>query len=848
MACFDRTHLGRALNQQTDGTERLVNEICTKAMDDLALVSIYVERIIRDQNSTLLSDVLDELPEDEQAHFGRAITQLRMNSGDTWGTIEAMIAIVAHSPVPLRFDAFVEAVSFREGHKASIDLSSLDKHELMRITNGLLFVESNVDGLVRLSQTDLRTFLLECGGLQRTLQGTFMTELCLDYLNQDWLARPAPDDDYISLDIYRRHTFLAYASRFFGSCVSNNSSGKTHYRFLELLRDPDRVKAITTAAWYADNEIPWMLPLGATAFHLCAYLGLTDILYDLHEDGLYDINAKDTFYGNTAIVTACQWDYPNTVKTLLELGADPGIANYSGSTALDQAIESNSLGAMKTLVTRQGYKSYQDWLHNGATDPLHTAASSGHGSCQAVRLLLTMDQVDVNVEDAEGRSAFLASIASGNIATAALLAKHRKTDVLVRDFKGRNALHLLWDKAVKDNSWAGESELLDSCIEFLDIIFSRLPRSDRLALMNQRDTVYGRTPLMSAITAAPKNCNAPELMQVFDLLIMETDDLYQVDYRGRTLMHYAAVNNNEDLVSQLHYKGLDVNESDHVGRTPLHLSCANCCVSTVCRLYELHAGPIIQDAFQESPLDYARHMGIQDLLGEALSTEDNQPGMTIDSPVWAVINSGDEDALVDMVQNRPDQVKMPEPSNRTSALHLVGSSSTGMLRALLVSDLIDPNVQDLSGRTPLHKLVEDYTSGLPLDQDEFTTRIRLLLEYGARLDCKDADNRSPLDVALARQDFETCTILVNEGAPVQVTKTQARHFSDWLAYAISCGYVGAVTKILAAGFNVHCRSNSKLLIQVAYDSRSKYPSIFDTMMQSMADFATRAMAQTSINS
>ncbi|PSK55277.1 hypothetical protein B9Z65_2666 [Elsinoe australis] len=849
MAGFKRTDLGRTLNQQDHGTENLVQEICRRSGGDLALARIYIERTLRDQSPVALSGVLDELPEDEQYYFAQTLTQLRLGSGDSWGLVEEMIALVAHSPVPLRFEAFIEAITFRHVAHDSTTVPPLERENVMRLSKGTLNVQDNTDGFVEFLQTELGTFFLECRTARSALEDTFLTDLCLDYLNQDWLALAAPDEDYISFAIYRKHPFLAYASRFFGECIRRNSSRSTRCRLIDLLGQSGRVNAIVTAAWYADLTTPWMLPLGATSFHMCAYLGLADVLLDLAQFVGYNVNTRDTFLGNTPIITAAHHGYADTVKILLDLGADPGIVNFAGRTALDQAIESDALQVVEVLVTHPEYRHYQHWLENGARAPLQAAAASDQDNCQMIRLILTMNQSNTNVRDVQGRTPLLTSIVSGNITTATLLAKQRHVDVSASDAKGRNALHLLLDNALQDNALAIDglhSEILESCVELLDVILGRLTQAEKTEILNQKDHT-GRIPLMSAIAAIPKYPSAPEMSQIIDCLVVETADLLQIDHQGRTLMHYAALNDNADLIVQLREKNLDVNKPDHAGRTPLHLSCAKGCENAAGQLYMLDARIEGKDAFHQSPLDYAVLSGVSCIFGEEFFERTDPASPVADPPIWTVVCSDDATTLSDMIQYGPELVQVVEPSTKTSALHFAVSAGVEMLEAILVSGLIDPNIQDLSGRTPLQRLVNSYQPG-DMDKDDFRARITLLLEHGAQLDCKDVDNRSVLDLALDKQDFETCTFLVEKGASMPLDATSTRHFADWLAHAIRQGHVSTVTKILAAGFSIHCRSRSKLLIQVAYESKSEHPGVFNIMMQNMTDLATKAMAQMSISS
>jgi len=68
-----------------------------------------------------------------------------------------------------------------------------------------------------------------------------------------------------------------------------------------------------------------------------------------------EIDAADN-RGNTALMWAATRGHPNVVTLLLSKGADPGIKNTSGLSALDMAEKKNRLEVIEALTSHKGPK------------------------------------------------------------------------------------------------------------------------------------------------------------------------------------------------------------------------------------------------------------------------------------------------------------------------------------------------------------------------------------------------------------------------------------------------------------------------------------------------------------
>jgi hypothetical protein len=83
-----------------------------------------------------------------------------------------------------------------------------------------------------------------------------------------------------------------------------------------------------------------------------------------------------------------------------------------------------------------------------------------------------------------------------------------------------------------------------------------------------RDT-RGRTPLMVLATRAEGFCDMWSRTGIAELLLKHGADIHALDYRGRSMLHYAMCESTLEGVRFLLARGLDPNHQDATGTTPL---------------------------------------------------------------------------------------------------------------------------------------------------------------------------------------------------------------------------------------------------------------------------------------
>lgn len=128
----------------------------------------------------------------------------------------------------------------------------------------------------------------------------------------------------------------------------------------------------------------------------------------------------------------------------------------------------------------------------------------------------------------------------------------------------------------------------------------------------------------------------------------------------------------------------------------------------------------------------------------------------------AAVSHGELDIVQRMVKDRPELVnaRMSPPWVQTP-LHLAVTNRQSRSAGLLLELGANANAQDWLGNTPLH-----LAAGLDARAKEFLT---LLLDHGAKLQARNNERFSPLDVAIDRGTMEAVDFLLEKQADVNAS-------------------------------------------------------------------------------
>ncbi|KAJ5529966.1 hypothetical protein N7527_003359 [Penicillium freii] len=318
------------------------------------------------------------------------------------------------------------------------------------------------------------------------------------------------------------------------------------------------------------------------------YKGRTPLYYSrvpaciplLVEQGGADVNVKDV-YGDTPLLAALVEHYNEVkVQLLLECGADAGVLNSAGDSTLHVALKNYATPKIVNALLESGVE--PDERNGQGQTALMCSFKSQHA--EGIWALLLAAGADINARDRAGHSIFWHRISQmpkpkgdddNQPRDDVLFLLDHGASPRLRDFRGRTCLH----EAIKTQLIGPE---------------------------DQRDT--------------PR----------FDFLLEIGLDHTIVDYDGNSLLHELAAREEsqepygrkwvtplwERLICNL---GLDVNQQNHLGRTPLHILCD--AYSDDAKRYDDDPMPIDFIISQMKNVDTTDHAGVTALHIASTRTE-----------------------------------------------------------------------------------------------------------------------------------------------------------------------------------------------------------------------------------
>ena len=299
------------------------------------------------------------------------------------------------------------------------------------------------------------------------------------------------------------------------------------------------------------------------------------------------INEKDA-EGRVPLHRAVAATNVKMVQLLLKAkGVDPNVTDSASRSALHWSC---ALGhaEIATILLDAGSKDSTADDH-GAT-ALHYAAQRGHNGCIDV-LLGRADASDI--VDSEGRPALIWAVMKGSLEVCKQLLDFAPTSASVADMHGRTALHAA--------------------------TFGNNP--DIVALVLKQDGVdvdtadtAGRTALSNAVEGG-YDTSAQHLLDA-------GANVTQADGEGRTVLHWACIQGNADLVAKfLTHKNTAMkpylNLADERGETALHYSCFFGHLGIAKLIIAAGCDVNVQDIDGVTPLHWATvkgHPGLVELL------------------------------------------------------------------------------------------------------------------------------------------------------------------------------------------------------------------------------------------
>jgi len=416
-----------------------------------------------------------------------------------------------------------------------------------------------------------------------------------------------------------------------------------------------------------------------------------------------DVNAPQAD-GTTALHWAAHWDDREMADVLIRAGANPKTTNAYGGTPLSEACTNSDAAMIEKLLSAGADPNA---MSSEGETALMTAARTG--SIDSVKALLDHG-ADVNAKEKWlGQTALMWAVAENHPAVVEMLIAHG-ADV--------NARSNVREEKIK-NKW------------FVANVVSAPPKG-------------GFTPLLYA---ARQNS-----LEAAKMLVKAGADLNLSDPDGTSPLVMAIVNAHYDLPIYLMEHGADPNIADKIGRTALYAAV------DMHTLEKSATRPDPKETDQASSLDVvkaalAHGANPNAALKESapgrgsLDVPDRYLGMGA-TPFLRAAKTGDVEVMRLLLAKGADAKAVTK--DHTTAMILAAGLSWTMgitnvaekdsLEAIkiCIEQGVDVNAANDKGATALHGAA---TSGR-------NDVVAFLVEKGAKLDAKDKDGRTPLDIAM----------------------------------------------------------------------------------------------------
>ena len=272
------------------------------------------------------------------------------------------------------------------------------------------------------------------------------------------------------------------------------------------------------------------------------------------------------------------------------------------------------------------------------------------------------------------------------------------------------------------------------------------------------------TPLIVAVRNGSLDC--VKVLLNYGADIEERGD-FMHDYKCCTPLFFAATCGNVEMLRFLVENGANVNGTDDFGVTPLMAAIANQLLDAVTFLIDQGADVNLQDSNGLTALHYASEFSFD-------------PSSCL---------------IVKQLINRGANINAVAKYDMSTPLIIACSNKNVSVVNFLLQNGANVALRDDNGWTALHFVVDGFN-----DSSEI---LRSLLNNGADVNAKSVCNETPLMVASQSSDVETVTLLIEQGAYVDL---QDEKDNTALHNAVSRKSEEIVGTLLNAGASNLCNS------------------------------------------
>lgn len=567
-------------------------------------------------------------------------------------------------------------------------------------------------------------------------------KLLLEEGNADFYASTNSYDSFEELAIYEGHVDIVgyYMSRSYA-----------RDRLLLLAATHNQVEIVKL---FIDSGVNPGSGNGQVVF-IAAQHGHVETMKYLLETVGFNVNII-TKNGTTALHMASAFGHVNLVRYLIAQGANVNAIDNHGVTPLELATNNNHGNTVKVLIENGGYIRSKILDEPG---PLHIAVING--SVEEIERLMEQGNVEIDsLAPPEGRTAlFLASLKGHSVIVEYLISKGARMDVTdmynqspleIAIFKehigvvsiliengvdvertlsfGFKSIHVpaRWNSLemiqilveegkadVNSKTNKGDTAIIIAIRhEYEDIIKYLITKGADLTVVDNRN---GMIPLESMTN----ECFEFALYTMFDYGKLDMN--MNMTRNGHSVLHWAAHRGRPDLVKYLLSKGVNVNEVNGAGESPIFI------------------------AASKDRLDVARIL-IED---GAKVEQENIDGWR---PLHAAAHRGHL-RIVELLVEEGNVNVNSKMKNGNTALYLACERGRPAIVKYLLNNGARANESNEKGESPLYIAVKN---------DRFDAA-KILIENGADVEQETDEGLRPIHIAASHWSLSMVKLLIEEG-------------------------------------------------------------------------------------
>ena len=530
---------------------------------------------------------------------------------------------------------------------------------------------------------------------------------------------------------------------------------------------------------------------GDTTLHAATYCS-EETLQAVIDYGAH-VNAVNK-RGRTSLLLSCFYRQMDSVKVLLEAGADPTIADEEGFSCLHAAIDGRcSTDILQALIhhgahidaaRKDGTNAFLRACTTGQSESVNFLVEAGadvnitkpdgntclhiavKGRCskEALQKIVEQGVINVNAVNKEGQTAFLLACASAQAKTVNLLLQEG-ADPNIADAYGYTSLH-----SAVHGCCANETlqEIIDHKVQLnyqdnhgkTALMLASLYRQQGSVkiLMDAGFNPYivdddGDTCLHAAVNGG---CNKKIIRKLID----HGADVNATNKENETALTQACINKDEDAINVLLNASADPNISDDTyGDTCLHDAVrAQCSIEVLQAIIDHGADVNATNKRIQTALTLASILNNEGAINVLLnaSADPNIPDDTYGDT--SLIKAAKQRCRIEVLQAIIDHgavVNATNKKNETALTQACINKDEDAINVLLNASA-DPNIpDDTYGDTCLHVAVTEECS---------IEVLQAIIDHGADVNATNKENETALTQACFNKDEDAINVLLNASA------------------------------------------------------------------------------------